>query len=1680
MASTDSRFPKVGQNNQELLELQNNEVEALQAIFMDDYEPLIASTPWKIVTNFPEFKLHLWPLGDDQLKKYVSVDLCVRFTRTYPNTLPELRLDNPRGLSASQVQELQQQITRLSKKLLGQEMIYEIAMLIQDYITNNNSAARVNQLSFHDEMLNRLEKTTKEEQKRAMEERKRQDELEEQLENEMNMNLSQKIMEEIQRKEEKLKEERDRQMQLRLTQDKGSISLDTENLSVVKFDNVITVDVEENTTISFKSVILGPRIGKDIFGSLYLVNPIYLQPLGTKQMAYSFVLNEIEISNPHYLTPDGKTKLHELEQEIDRIKSIRHPNIAAVYDYKLERSPDTGWRLRILMEHVPGGTLADLLNKCGSLQIQIASNYMKQMLYGLVHVHAKNYVHKCIITSNVLFGRSNNNETVKLSNVRFMRKLLDMNKEFPIASYSPEEILPPWSSPELVERKNAHTRKSDIWSLGVVFIEILWGPSIYSNYSSIEQFTKHALKELPSHARDFLSKMLQKDPRRRPNAIELLSDPFFSSDLLSSQQVPLRFLLPNATPPLPPPAQIASPRKDTKHDPIQPSALADMYIDTLPQYGTSPSTQYTFGSQGQLPSSRYLADFEETDYLGKGGFGEVVKAKNKLDGRFYAIKKIRLDSRDTENTRKILREVTTLSRLHHQFVVRYYATWLEDSKGSANSDNSLNDELSSECDETFSEDNDFENLGLININNIKFDLLSAERSRSHSYRNICFETSSSSSDDEEEEDIPNRDSSVISTERSSFSSVRHKGSKPSSGSSRSEDRHQSRILYIQMEYCEKKTLRDAIDEGMTEEEGWRLFRQILEGLVHIHSQGVIHRDLKPSNIFLDANGDVKIGDFGLATSSQQLVEANLSRTLSFEKFSHDEAMTTDVGTTFYVAPEMLDRMSLGTKYNQKVDIYSLGIIFFEICYKFSTGMERAMTLRDLRKPEILFPREFPQKMTEQATIIRWCLNHVPKNRPTSLELLQSEHLPPKMEDEYIQECLRTLANPNTPYFDKLMTALFAQNSDKYKDFTYDYNSGNETLDPYNAIFGSLVREYMTKIFRRHGALEFSTPLLVPKSDIYASETPVVTLMDNGGGLVQLPYDLTVPFARYISRNNVKELKRFSFNPVYRTNIVGGQPRHLLEASFDIVHAFPSSMVPDAEILKLTEELLDEFPPFRNAGFCFLINHCSILEAIYDYCHVPEDMRRSVSHALESLSMLGRGRAGGNTHVKHHLAVHFPRLARSVLDELDLFNFEGDLETVATRLDALLLSVAELRKKMKEAMNELRQLVQHAKILGIHHRMVFVPLLAFNSHLFKGGLIFQTVRDTKKKEGYIAVGGRYDALIHQLSRPIIGSSRGRGHAVGVNIRVEQFIGAINNFQSENLKHFMSRKLEEERSFGLWAPKKCDVIVASFGRHLLRERLEIARDLWNHGIAAEVLYEDDNSGSTDSLVRQCKHQSVNWLVIVRGRGHEQVKAREVNFVKIKNILRRTETECPRSEICLHLAAEITEQMRIDAQFAGTKHRKHEFELSIPSSRIDFAANTPGTHNDNFSSSDDLKIQVLTFQDKSTRKLKKILNDKASNHISHLTRSIKKCDIPVLVLEFSSDLLRKLVDCDVTCDESFKKFVEMIPRQLHQARSIREYVRAIQDQMRTFRDAGHRHVWLYSHRDDFSVLYTFFRNL
>ena len=99
------------------------------------------------------------------------------------------------------------------------------------------------------------------------------------------------------------------------------------------------------------------------------------------------------------------------------------------------------------------------------------------------------------------------------------------------------------------------------------------------------------------------------------------------------------------------------------------------------------------------------------------------------------------------------------------------------------------------------------------------------------------------------------------------------------------------------------------------QEIWRLFRQILEGLAHIHSLSIVHRDLKPENIFISSSADgvdnVKIGDFGLATSGQFSVD-RANAIVDTDEF------TKSIGTASYSAPEV--RSAVNGVYSTKVDV----------------------------------------------------------------------------------------------------------------------------------------------------------------------------------------------------------------------------------------------------------------------------------------------------------------------------------------------------------------------------------------------------------------------------------------------------------------------------------------------------------------------------------------------------------------------------------------------------------------------------------------------------------------------------------------------------------------------------------------------------------------------------------------
>ena len=143
---------------------------------------------------------------------------------------------------------------------------------------------------------------------------------------------------------------------------------------------------------------------------------------------------------------------------------------------------------------------------------------------------------------------------------------------------------------------------------------------------------------------------------------------------------------------------------------------------------------------------------------------------------------------------------------------------------------------------------------------------------------------------------------------------------------------EGKYLYFIMEFMNNGDLNSLnkkskfFDSPMDEGKLWYIFYRCLCGLKYLHQEGIIHRDIKLNNIFLDDDYNIKIGDFNVSCVTSEAIANN---------FVEDEEEKNDlisgltaVGTGNYMAPELKAR----EKYDKKVDIYSLGVTFFVLCF----------------------------------------------------------------------------------------------------------------------------------------------------------------------------------------------------------------------------------------------------------------------------------------------------------------------------------------------------------------------------------------------------------------------------------------------------------------------------------------------------------------------------------------------------------------------------------------------------------------------------------------------------------------------------------------------------------------------------------------------------------------------------
>nr|CCA14793.1 dual specificity mitogenactivated protein kinase kinase putative [Albugo laibachii Nc14] len=190
-----------------------------------------------------------------------------------------------------------------------------------------------------------------------------------------------------------------------------------------------------------------------------------------------------------------------------------------------------------------------------------------------------------------------------------------------------------------------------------------------------------------------------------------------------------------------------------------------------------------------------------------------------------------------------------------------------------------------------------------------------------------------------------------------------------------------------MEYMGAGSLQDIVLRGGCQSEKVlvRLAVGVLRGLSHIHKKRMVHRDIKPHNLLANRRGEVKISDFGLATTLNE----NVTKMKSF------------VGTLLYMAPERIG----GGDYSYPADIWSFGLAFVSVAlgkYPLST-QDGFFGLVDSVANEQFLELPSDQFSQECREFARQCLQIDPEKRPSAEELLAHPFLQLFTDDETLLE-----------------------------------------------------------------------------------------------------------------------------------------------------------------------------------------------------------------------------------------------------------------------------------------------------------------------------------------------------------------------------------------------------------------------------------------------------------------------------------------------------------------------------------------------------------------------------------------------------------------------------------------------------------------------------------------------------
>ncbi|RFU29868.1 hypothetical protein B7463_g6460, partial [Scytalidium lignicola] len=443
-----------------------------------------------------------------------------------------------------------------------------------------------------------------------------------------------------------------------------------------------------------------------------------------------------------------------------------------------------------------------------------------------------------------------------------------------------------------------------------------------------------------------------------------------------------------------------------------------------------------------VDSRAFKYEYERIKCIGKGGFGQVFECRNHIDKQLYAIKQIVISRHKTgkamrpEKVHAILSEAQTLAKLDHPNIVRYYHTWAEECVSTSPSPTtsqllitqghknkgypSLVDLWSSIPVITVDDETSCVVEFADSAEESEYENNQKKEPETYTSQNFPVDEDNSKVDKGQEEAGYANESKGKGKFWASFqSSTLSEADSEESPSKVGDISFGDVVLFIKMSLYPLTLDRYlAVEDPQPGDlrhcfhipSATGILSGILDGVEYLHSQRIIHRDLKPANIFLSITSDRRpagdgsfdvtncsgcnytgvkqrklfltpcIGDFGLIAEIKdpETVEPGSSSSFALENLQLSRMAppsASPVGTQFYRPPKMPTEQPIICS---KLDVFSLGVIAFELNYKFNTRSERVRVLDDLSRKAI-FPEDFNKHqmssgircMIEQDRDTRW-------------------------------------------------------------------------------------------------------------------------------------------------------------------------------------------------------------------------------------------------------------------------------------------------------------------------------------------------------------------------------------------------------------------------------------------------------------------------------------------------------------------------------------------------------------------------------------------------------------------------------------------------------------------------------------------------------------------------------------